>query len=206
MINRFTRILTRWLREHPELGLRAFLDATAFDSDAEATTLLLNEETLPITIYNDVDDECTAKDYDPDKHPALVIVAELSSDAPVRRPRKQMDFEAVRVSLAYMEKGTKVTHARQRGGYVLTAVMDSLRAFNEPSKSRIPIPTLDPEVTWIDTSPTWRQIGDIDIVELTQIRESRITGAVGKSVLIGTVLATFRVRRLTETTTPAEDA
>ena len=197
MINRMTRILTRWLATHPVYGLPALLASVSFDSEAEGTALLLRTNQLPLTIYNDVDDECTAARYDPDSVPALVIVAQMSMEGAVRRARGQEDYDDVAVTFAYMERDEPINYARQRGGYVLTAVADSLNAFNEPMLSRVPIPqAMDDK--WAATSPSWRALGSVEILELTALREARVTGGVGTSKLIGATLALFKVRRSTQ--------
>ncbi len=196
MINRVTRILSRWLDAHPTYGLRALAASVTFDSTEEATALEINGDALPVTIYNDVDDECVATRYDPDVVPALVIVAQLSTDAPLLRGRGQLDFDQVKVSFAYMERDQPVSFARRRGGYLLTALMDSLNAFNEPKLSKVPIPDdIDPAPAFRDASASWRTLGDVEVLEVADLKESRVTGGVGKSTLIGSVIGTFKVRR-----------
>lgn len=195
MINRVTRILTRWLVSHPDYGMRPLLDAVSFDSTEEAVRLLVETASLPLTIYNDVDDESVAKRYDPDKVPALVIVADLTSQSPVVSGRGQLDYDTVNVGFSYMERDQPVNNARQRGGYVITALTDALLAFNQPKLARVPIPTLSPVALYAAESATWRELGDVKITEVVSLRESRVTGGVGKSTLIGTLLGTFKVSR-----------
>lgn len=194
MINRVTRILTRWLRDHPVYGLPVLLADVAFDSSDEQAALLINGVQLPLTIYNDVDDDCTAERYDPDVVPALVIVAELSTDAPVKPGRGQLDFDGVGVSFAYLERDQPAKYARQRGGYVFTAVQDSLSAFNDPRLSRVPLSEgID---AWAEVSSLWRSLGDVEVLGVSDVSEHRVTGGVGKSRMFGAVLARFKVRRI----------
>lgn len=192
MINQMTRILTRWLEEHPVYGVPVLLASAVFDSSAEQTALEIKTAQLPLTIYNDVDDECVAKRYEPDEVPALVIIGELANDAPVHYGRGQLDYPSVGASFAYLERDEPVNYARQRGGYVLRAVQDSLLAFNVPAVSKVALAGTE---SFYAADDTWRSLNGVEIIEVTDVRENRVTGGLGKSTLIGTMLGTFKVRR-----------
>lgn len=201
MIPRFTRIWSRWLRFHPVWGLAPRLAAVVMDPGDEDRLLLGPDHDirLPCTVVDDIDDEALAKLKEPEVSPALAVVAQLVHSAPLQWARTreggQLVWDASPMGFAYIERDTPVLHGRQRGGYVLSALMESIIAFNEPKESAVPIPT---GILGLDPPPatTWRRLADIEILEVSELEEWRVQGGLGESTIIGSMFASCRVRRL----------
>lgn len=194
MNNRLSRILTRWINTHPTYGVRALLASAVETMDpGDQAALVLNGDDLPIAaVYNDVDDACMVKSYNPDAVPCVAIIPQVSTATPITKHRGQLDYDGVEVSLAYMERDQPELASRGRSGYVLTALIDSLIAFNDPRLSGVGAPEpSDPP----DGFVSWRRLGDIEVVEMTAAEEFRMTLATGGASMFGAVVATFRVRR-----------
>lgn len=185
MNNRLSRILTRWLKDHPVYGLDLMLASVVMDEGDEAR-LLIKDARLPVTIYNDVDDDCLAKRYNPTVVPAVAIIPQVTTSVPTRS-RGTLIYKDVTVALSYLEREQPEILSRQRGGYVMTGMTDSLLAFNEPRISNVAMPS--PGTT------TWRRLGDIEVLEMTALEELRVTLGVGGANMFGSLLATFTIQR-----------
>jgi hypothetical protein len=198
MNTRFTRIITRWVNTHEDYGVRALLDAmidTGLDGNDE-DELAIGTDVLPVTIYNDVDDACMFPRYNPTVVPALALVAQVSTPSMVRRNRGQLDFDGVEIGLSYIERDQPELFSRRRGDYVLTAVSDSLLAFNEPKLSKVPIPADSNGDTW-RTLGGEGAVGSVEVTEILKLEQFRVRMGVHNATMFGAVLATCRVRRLT---------
>jgi hypothetical protein len=190
MNNRLSRILTRWFKTHPVYGIAPMCAAIVMDAGDEAA-LLIPPDTgvrLPVTVYNDVDDDCLVPKFNPDVVPALCIIPQMSTLSPMKRGRGQVDYEGVQVGVSYIERDQKETLARKRGGYVMEAVLESMIAFQKPEHSAIPRPgDVD--------GYSWRRLGPVEIVDVTAIEEYRVTLGIGASAMFGAIIPTFRIRK-----------
>jgi hypothetical protein len=185
--NRLSRILTRWLKTHPTFGIAPMCAALTMDAGDEALLELAGER-LPVTVYNDVDDECLVPKFNPDVVPALCIIPQLSTNSLVTRRRGQIDYDKAPVGMSYIERDQPEILSRLRGGYVLEAVLHSMIAFQQPAYSAIPMVG--------GAGPTWRQLGNVEIVDVTSIEEYRVTLGIGTSSMFGAIVPSFKVRQL----------
>lgn len=185
MNNRLSRILTRWLKTHTTHSLALCAARVAMD-EGDEEALLLNGERLPITIYNDVDDTCLTPKFNPDRVPALAIIPQVSVNAPVQVRRGQLEYFGVEVAMSYMERDTPEVFARQRGGYIMNALQDSMIEFNKPDVSKAIMPGSD---------MSWRALGDIEVLEVKALEEMRITMGVAGCTMFGSLIGAFNVRR-----------
>lgn len=186
MNNRLSRIMTRWMKHHPTHGIVPMSAGVVMD-DGDEDVLLVDGARLPVTVYNDVDDPCMIPRYNPDQVPAIAIIPQVSLSVPVDVRRGQMDFSEVDVSFSYLERDTTEILARRRGGYMITAMVDSLLGFNKPELSNMLIP---------GGTTTWRRLGDIEVLEVKALEEVRMTIGLGTASMFGSLIATFRVRRV----------
>lgn len=199
MNNRFTRIMTRWLKSHPVYNLTAMCAAVQMD-DGDETALALNATRLPCAIYNDVDDDCMFPRHNPTTVPALGLVAQTAVPTPMRRFRGQLDYDAVEIGMSYMERDTPELAAKGRGDYVLQAATDSLLAFIEPKNANVQIPG---DVLPNPNSDTWRSLGgfgkkgSVEVLDITNVEQFRIRLGVHGVTMFGALIVTCKLRRLT---------
>lgn len=180
MIITVTRLVTNFLRDHPQYSVAKMLEAqTPQGTDKRPTS--------STPIYNDVDDEDVANTIDqqavalmPKKTPCLIVVSGGTIQYDISRPRRALDIHDLRMSIAYIIRAEpSAVKNRRDGGYVLRAVADSLLQLNEPS-----------------VGSSWRLLVDMEFIELRQLLEARIKTPVGKDCRMeGAVVATVRARR-----------
>jgi hypothetical protein len=173
MIVPATRIVARWLREHPVYSVAAHLQRTTPD----------DEDVLPplgFPVLSDVDDEQVARKYDSDAERAIVVVGEI--DPTVAHERKR-SLLAARIGwgVSYVVRDIQsITKERQRAEYALRAVMDSLLALNEPL-----------------LAGEWRVRDGVTLLKFDEFAESRTVGGLGSATLMGSVLVVGLVSRIT---------
>ena len=195
-INTVTKILDRWIDTHPTYGIRPLMqrliDLGGLDDGDEETLVLPPQDPagvlFPLSVYNDVVDESVATRYEPAEVPALVVVGEFSAGAtPRKRPGVRI-FEDVGFNIAYMERDQPVNLARQRGGYVAEMLDVSMLAFDMPQLADV---SMGPGLQ------TWREWGRTKVLKVDGVRESRVTGGVGSSTLIGSYIGRLTYQRRT---------
>lgn len=200
MNNRLTRILHRWLDEHPLFKLSVLLAAATMDGDDETELLVPVEGAagarLPLTIYNDVDDDCLFPRINPPKVPAVCVVADLPSPSKLRFGKGQVDYPGVAVAISYVERGEPDLKARRRADYVLNAIEDSLMAYNNTQVSDEPIMGDDQSNTW-RTLGGPRAKGSVQLLEIVDTEQFRAKVGVHGVTMYGAVIATCKVVRKT---------
>lgn len=179
MINEVTQLMTRWAR-HEVHGVNALIPSV-FRSPG-------HPEPKPVVIYNDVDDKQIADNFDPPESPALVIVADSDADTPVILHRTQQDLPRFLVAMVYIVRDPESEmQARRDAGYVLGAAYESLVRFNQPKLSSPGSGEVPDYRSWYDK---------VKVHDVLELSEHRVTGAVGRSKLIGVLLATVRGGRV----------
>ncbi len=195
MNNRLTRIIDRWVDTHSVHGVAALLEDITMDGNDE-DELELRGEKLPVTVYNDVDDECMFPKADPTEVPAIGIVSQSSAIARVRPRSGVRIFEGVEVALSYLEREEPELKAKRRGDYVITALADSLERFNNPTLSNVPIDMDEQGNSW-RTMGGYKVPGSIEVVDITKIEQFRVRLGVHKVTMYGAVIVTCTVHAYT---------
>lgn len=172
MITIVTRLVSRWLKEHPTYGVNVLIP--------NLNIVLEDDKPGLVSIFNDADDDCVAGAINPTKTPCLVIITDGTIKYAVSRTRPVMDIADVMLSVSYLTKTERPIKARRDGAYALRAVADSLMKLNEPKIS----------------TAEWRKLDDMEFLELTELVEVRVLGKLNELRMAGSVVAHIRARRV----------
>jgi hypothetical protein len=129
-------------------------------------------------IYSDAEDKCVADKIEPEASPSVVILADGNMESSIfRHNGLQFDSENTPVVIVYCERDTPIIPARQRAGYVTSAIVQSLAALSHPRLAQ-----------------SARRFGSVELLKFEKITAVRASGKLGTANMIAAVLATAHAR------------
>lgn len=163
MLDSSVRLLASWLLhvDHGVNEITQSLPRTALNG--------LPDDPAPpiVVVQNDSDDESVAKDLSPSEVPALVVWGDSSEG--VTLSKSNLIAREVAIAIGYVTSDTADDRTAIRDcGYVLRGGMLSLRRFNSQANSA-----------------GYRELNGIKIMELTRVKEQRVTVALGRFKMWG---------------------
>ncbi len=168
MIHAATRLVRLYLETHPTASVAQLLPAVPLEP-GHATPA------VP-AIYDDHTDQTVAKDLDPPHTPALVVFADNDGQVEIKNASRGASTvvlaDRVLVYVAYIDRDREPLDSTRDGSYTLRAVRRAVfRMAQEEAAS------------------TWRNLLDYRALQLRELTESRVRGAVGQSTMYGFVTA-----------------
>jgi len=172
--NELSRMVKRWLLNHEKYGIEPML----------ANIRVVEGDDRPdlTTVYSDAEDECVSKGINPDVTPCIVVLADGGTVGTNTRSGLHFVTNDSPLAILYCEGDVPIAKARVRGGYVLTALIESLWALSQPRIAQ-----------------SYRHFGEVELIEFKKITAVRASGRLGQANLIGAVLAETFAHRVVRT-------